>query len=75
MAADRDCRLEARLVFPTDEELMQLDEMLDTREALSRGGKRRVLARLQRAWPNCSPAVEIPKLLRQRLRFRLHKLN
>jgi hypothetical protein len=38
--------LEARLVFPTDEELMQLDEMLDTREALSRGGKRRVLARL-----------------------------
>jgi hypothetical protein len=39
--------LEARLVFPTDEVLMQLDEMLDTREALSRGGKRRVLARLR----------------------------
>jgi hypothetical protein len=38
--------LEARLAFPTDEVLMQLDEMLDTREALSRGGKRRVLARL-----------------------------
>jgi hypothetical protein len=38
--------LEARQDFPTDEVLMQLDEMLDTREALSRVGKRRVLARL-----------------------------
>jgi hypothetical protein len=38
--------LEARLAFPTDEVLIELDEMLDTREALSRAGKRRVLARL-----------------------------
>jgi hypothetical protein len=38
--------LEARLAFPTNEVLIQLDEMLDTREALNRWGKRRVLARL-----------------------------
>lgn len=38
--------LEARLAFPTNEVLIQLDEMLDTREALNRGGKRRVLAPL-----------------------------
>jgi len=38
--------LEARLAFPTNEVLIQLDEMLDTREALNRGGQRRVLARL-----------------------------
>ena len=38
--------LEARLAFPINEVLIQLDEMLDTREALNRGGKRRVLARL-----------------------------
>ena len=31
--------LEARLAFPTNEVLIQLDEMLDTREALNRGGK------------------------------------
>jgi hypothetical protein len=38
--------LEARLAFPTNEVLIQLDEMLDTREALNREGKRLVLARL-----------------------------
>ena len=38
--------LEARLAFPTNEVLIQLDEMLDTREALNRGGQRRVLAPL-----------------------------
>ena len=38
--------LEARLAFPTDEVLVQLDQMLDTRESLSRAGKRHVLARL-----------------------------
>jgi hypothetical protein len=38
--------LEARLAFPTDEVLAQLDQMLDTRETLSRAAKRRILARL-----------------------------
>jgi hypothetical protein len=38
--------LEARLAFPTDEVLEQLDQMLDTRETLGRTAKRHVLARL-----------------------------
>jgi hypothetical protein len=38
--------LQARLVYPTDEMLMQLDQMLDTRESLSRAAKRHVLAQL-----------------------------
>jgi hypothetical protein len=38
--------LEARLAFPTDEVLAQLDQMLDTREMLSRRAKRHVLAQL-----------------------------
>jgi hypothetical protein len=38
--------LEARRAFPADEVLMDLDQMLDTRELLSQQGKRRVLGRL-----------------------------
>ena len=38
--------LKARLAFPTDEVLMQLDEVLDTQGALSLERERRVLARL-----------------------------
>jgi hypothetical protein len=38
--------LHARLTFPTDEVLEQLDHMLDTRDALSRAGKKHVLERL-----------------------------
>jgi hypothetical protein len=38
--------LQARLDFPADEELEQLDQMLDTLTALSRSGKRHILARL-----------------------------
>jgi hypothetical protein len=38
--------LKARLAFPTDEVLEQLDQMLDTRESLSRSAKRHILARL-----------------------------
>jgi hypothetical protein len=38
--------LEARLAFPTDEVLAQLDQMLDTRETLSRRAKRHILAQL-----------------------------
>jgi hypothetical protein len=38
--------LQARLAYPTDDVLQQLDQMLDTRTALSRGAKRRILARL-----------------------------
>jgi hypothetical protein len=38
--------LHARLVYPTDEMLMQLDQMLDARESLSRTAKRHVLAQL-----------------------------
>jgi hypothetical protein len=38
--------LQARLAFPTDEVLGQLDQMLDTRTSLNRAAKRRILARL-----------------------------
>lgn len=38
--------LQARLTFPTDDELAQLDQMLDTRRGLSRSAKRQILARL-----------------------------
>jgi hypothetical protein len=38
--------LQARLAYPTDEVLEELDHMLDTRTSLSRGAKRRILGRL-----------------------------
>jgi len=38
--------LESRRAFPADEELMELDQMLDSRETLSQAGKKRILARL-----------------------------
>jgi hypothetical protein len=38
--------LQARLAYPTDEVLEQLDQMLDTRRSLSREAKRKILARL-----------------------------
>jgi hypothetical protein len=38
--------LDARLAFPTDEILKQLDEMLDTRTSLSRAANRHVLTQL-----------------------------
>jgi hypothetical protein len=38
--------LQARLAYPTDEVLEQLDQMLDTRTSLSRGAKRRILGQL-----------------------------
>jgi hypothetical protein len=38
--------LNARLAHPTDEVLMQLDEMLDSRTTLSKSGKRRLLQQL-----------------------------
>lgn len=38
--------LDARLAFPTDEVLKQLDEMLDTRTSLSRAANRHVLTQL-----------------------------
>jgi hypothetical protein len=38
--------LRARLAYPTDEALMQLDQMLDTRESLSRVAKRHILAQM-----------------------------
>ncbi len=38
--------LQARLAYPTDEVLEQLDELLDTRISLSRAAKRNILARL-----------------------------
>ena len=38
--------LQARLAYPTDEVLMQLDQMLDARETLSPGEKRHILAEL-----------------------------
>jgi hypothetical protein len=39
--------LQARLAYPTDEVLEQLDQMLDTRISLSREAKRNILARLR----------------------------
>jgi hypothetical protein len=39
--------LQARLDFPVDGELEELDQMLDTRTSLSRAAKRRILARLR----------------------------
>jgi hypothetical protein len=39
--------LRARLAYPTDEVLEQLDQMLDTRISLSREAKRNILARLR----------------------------
>jgi hypothetical protein len=36
---------EARLVYPTDQVLQQLDQTLDERTSLSRGAKRRILPR------------------------------
>ena len=38
--------LQARLAFPTDEVLGQLDQMLDTRKSLSKTAKRHILAQL-----------------------------
>jgi hypothetical protein len=38
--------LEARRAFPADQELMELDQMLDSRESLSQAGKKRVMTRL-----------------------------
>jgi hypothetical protein len=38
--------LQARLAYPTDEALEQLDQMLDTRISLSRAAKRHILKRL-----------------------------
>jgi hypothetical protein len=38
--------LQARLAYPTDEVLEQLDQMLDTRTSLGREAKRNILARL-----------------------------
>jgi hypothetical protein len=38
--------LDARLAYPTDEVLQQLDQMLDRRTSLSRDGKQRILAQL-----------------------------
>jgi hypothetical protein len=38
--------LQARMTYPTDEVLEQLDQMLDTRTTLSRAAKRRILAQL-----------------------------
>jgi hypothetical protein len=38
--------LDARLAFPTDEVLKQLDEMLDTRTSLSRAANRHVVTQL-----------------------------
>jgi len=38
--------LQARLAYPTDEVLEQLDQMLDTRESLSRAAKRHILVQL-----------------------------
>jgi hypothetical protein len=38
--------LQARMTYPTDEVLEQLDQMLDTRTTLDRAAKRRILAQL-----------------------------
>jgi hypothetical protein len=48
--------LQARLDFPADEELEQLDQMLDTRTALSRSTKRRILTRLRARLDELQPA-------------------
>jgi hypothetical protein len=48
--------LKARLDFPADKELEQLDQMLDTRTALSRSAKRRILARLRARLDELQPA-------------------
>jgi hypothetical protein len=48
--------LQARLDFPTDGELEQLDQMLDTRTSLSRAAKRRILARLRARLAELQPA-------------------
>jgi hypothetical protein len=48
--------LQARLDHPTDDVLMELDEMLDTRTSLGRAAKRRVLARLHARLAELQPA-------------------
>jgi hypothetical protein len=48
--------LQARLDHPTDDVLMELDEMLDTRTSLGRAAKRRILARLHARLDELQPA-------------------
>ena len=56
--------LKARLAFPTDEVLEQIDQMLDTRISLSRGQSQRSSRDYMRDWPNCRPAAQPGCLVR-----------